>query len=189
MSVVGSGLLFAVLGRTFGWEERNGRKEKRKEMILMSEVSIKFLAAIKVASLEKEGPREGAGKTLQQLTRILEEKKVKLAGVPLCLFHDDPKSEDAQKVRYEVCFPISGRIKGEGEVKGKELPRGAFACITHSGSIEKLPDAYREILGWIEENGWQITGAGREVYHKGVGGAEGPSQECLIEVQFPVVAR
>jgi len=155
----------------------------------MSEVSIKFLAAVKVASLEKEGPREEAGKTLQQLTRILEEKKVKLAGVPLCLFHDDPKSWDAQKVRYEVCFPISGKIKGGGEVKGKELGKGAFACITHSGPIEKLPDAYREILGWIGENGWQVTGAGREVYHKGVGGAEGPSHECLVEIQFPVVAR
>ena len=155
----------------------------------MPEVSIKFLMSIKVASLEKEGPRDEVGKTLQQLAQILKEKKVKLAGVPLGVFHDDPKSWDVQKVHYEVCFPISGRIKGEGEVKGKELGRGAFACITHSGPIEKLPDAYREILKWIEENGWQVTGASREVYHKGIAEAEGSLQECLIELQFPVVAK
>jgi effector-binding domain-containing protein len=158
-------------------------------MIFMSEVSIKFLAAIKVASLEKEGLREEVAMALQQLARILEEKKVKLAGIPLGVFHDDPKSWDVQKLHYEVCFPISGRIKGEGEVKGKELGKGAFACITHSGPIEKLPDAYREILKWIEENGWQVTGAIREVYHKGIREPEGSPPECLIEVQFPVVAR
>lgn len=155
----------------------------------MPEVSIEFLMSIKVASLEKEGPREEVAMALQQLARILEEKKVKLAGIPLGVFHDDPKSWDVQKVHYEVCFPISGRIKGEGEVKGKELGKGAFACITHSGPIEKLPDAYREILKWIEENGWQITGASREIYHKGIGEAEGNPQECLIEVQLPVVGR
>ena len=155
----------------------------------MPEVSIEFLMPIKVASLEKEGPREAIGNALQQLAQILKEKKVKIAGIPLAVFHGDPKGWDFQKAHYEVCFPISGRIKGEGEVKGKELAKGAFACITHSGPIEKLPDAYREILKWIEENGYQVSGASREVYHKGIGEAEGSPQECLIEVQFPVVGR
>jgi effector-binding domain-containing protein len=159
----------------------------RKEMIFMPEVSIEFLMPIKVASLEKEGPREEVGKALQQLAQILKEKKVKIAGDPLAMFQGDPKGWDFQKAHYEVCFPISGRIKGEGEVKGKELAKGAFACITHSGPIEKLRDAYREILKWIEENGYQVSGASREVYHKGIGEAEGSPQECLIEVQFPVV--
>jgi effector-binding domain-containing protein len=159
----------------------------RKEMIFMPEVSIEFLMPIKVASLEKEGPREAIGNALQQLAQILKEKKVKIAGDPLAMFQGDSKGWDFQKAHYEVCFPISGRIKGEGEVKGKELAKGAFACITHSGPIEKLPDAYREILKWIEENGYQVSGASREVYHKGIGEAEGSLQECLIEVQFPVV--
>jgi effector-binding domain-containing protein len=157
-------------------------------MIFMSEVSVKFLAAVKVASLEKEGPREEVATALRQLAQILEEKKVKLAGIPLVVFHDAPQSWDVQKAHYDACFPISGKIKGEGEVKGKELGKGAFACITHSGPIEKLPDAYREILQWIDENGWQVTGAIREVYHKGME-PEGSLQECLIEVQFPVVAK
>ena len=144
---------------------------------------------IKVASLEKEGPREEVAGALQQLAQILREKKVKLTGVPLGVFHDEPRSWDIQKVHYEVCFPISGRIKGEGEAKGRELEKGAFACITHSGPIEKLPDAYREIFKWIEDNGYRVTGAIREVYHKGVGEAEGGAQECLIDIQLPIVGK
>lgn len=152
----------------------------------MSEVSIKFLMGIKVASIEKEGPVGEIGKVLEQLSQFLKEKKVKITGAAMGLFHGDPKLFDPQKAHYEVCFPISGKIKGEGEVKGKELEKGAFACLTHSGPVEKLPDAYRAILKWIEENGYKITGPPREVYHKGIGVAEGSPQECLIELQFPV---
>jgi AraC family transcriptional regulator len=152
----------------------------------MAEISIKFFMPMKVASLEKKGPRQEVGKALAQLTRSLQEKKVKLAGTAMGVFHDDPKSFDPQKAHYEVCYPISGKVKGEGEVKGKELEKGAFACITHSGPVEKLPDTYREILKWIEDNGYLIAGSVREIYHKGIGEAGGTLQEALIEVQFSV---
>ena len=124
----------------------------------MSEVSIKFFMPMKVASMEKKAPREEVGKTVAQLSKSLQEKKVKVAGAPMGLLHEDIKSIDPQKAHYEVCIPISGKIKGEGEVKGQELERGAFACITHSGPAEKLPEAYSEILKWVEENGYRSPG-------------------------------
>jgi len=152
----------------------------------MSEVSIKFFMPLKVASMEKKAPREEMGKAVEKLSQALKEKKVKTAGAAMAIFHDDPKTTDIQKAQFEVCIPISGKLKGEGEVKGKELGTGAFACITHSGTIEKLPETYAAVLKWIEENGYRISGPGREVHHKGMGEARGPPQESLIEVQFPV---
>mgnify|MGYP001131206760 CR=1 FL=1 len=152
----------------------------------MSEVSIKFLMAIKVATMEKEGPVGEVGKALEQLSQFLKEKKVKVTGTPMGLFHDDPKSFNPQKARYEVCLPISGKFKEEGGVKSRELEKGAFACITHSGPMEKLPDTYKTILRWIEENGYQVAGPTREIYQKGFGEAGGIPQEFLIEVQLPI---
>jgi len=152
----------------------------------MSEVSIKFFLPMKVASTEKKGPREEMGKVVEQISQALKEKRVKLAGAPMALLHEEPKGIDLQKVHLEVCIPISGKVKGGGEIKGKELATGAFACITHSGPIEKLPEAYDAMLKWIEENGYRISGPGREVHHKGMGEAGGTPQEPLIEVQLPV---
>lgn len=152
----------------------------------MSEVSIKFLMPVKVASIQKEGPVGEVGKVLEQLSQFLKEKKVKITGAAIGLFHDDPKSFNPQKARYEVCLPISGKFKEEGEVKSKELEKGAYACITHSGPIEKLQDTYNTILKWVEENGYRIVGPTREIYHKGIGEAGVGPQECLIEIQFPV---
>ncbi|MGD0624160.1 MAG: GyrI-like domain-containing protein [Thermodesulfobacteriota bacterium] len=152
----------------------------------MSEVSIKFLMPMKVASTEKRVPREELSKAVEQISQSLKEKKVKIADAAMGLLHEDPKSIDLQKAQFEVCLPISGKIKGEGELKSKELEKGAFACITHSGPIEKLPDAYKTILKWIEENGYKIASPIREVYHKGVGEVGGIPQDVLIEIQCPV---
>jgi effector-binding domain-containing protein len=152
----------------------------------MPDISIKFFMPIKVASAEKRGAREEMGKAFEQIYQVLKEKKVKFAGSPLALLHEDTKGIDLQKSHFEVCLPISGKVKGGGEVKDKELEKGAFACITHSGPLEKLPDAYQAILKWIEENGYRIVGLGREVHHKGIGESGDLPQECIIEVQFPV---
>jgi AraC family transcriptional regulator len=152
----------------------------------MSEVSIKFFMPMKVASTGKKEPREEIGKAVEKIAQSLQEKKVKHAGAPLGLFHDDPKTMDPQKAHYEVCIPISGKIKGEGEVIGKDLEKGAFACITHTGSVEKLADSYALILKWIEENGYKIAGSTREIYHKGVVERGANLQDCIIEVQYPI---
>ena len=152
----------------------------------MSDISVKFFMPMKVASTEKKGPREEMGKVFEQISQVLKEKKVKLAGTPMALLHEDAKGIDLQKAHFEVCLPISGKVKGEGEIKGKELERGAFACITHSGPSEKLPEAYQELLKWIEENGYRIVGVSREVHLKGMGESGGQPQECIIELQFPV---
>jgi effector-binding domain-containing protein len=152
----------------------------------MSEVSIKFLMHMKVASTGKEGPREEVGKVVEQISQSLKEKKVRTAGSAVGVFHGDPKALDSQKAHYEVCVPISGKIKGEGEVQAKELEKGAYACITHSGPVEKMQDTYNAILKWVEENGYRIVGPTHEVYHKGVLQAGNSPQDVLIEVQFPV---
>jgi effector-binding domain-containing protein len=152
----------------------------------MPDISVKFFMPMKIASTEQKGPREGMGKVFEQISQTLKEKKVKLAGIPMALLHEDAKGIDLQNAHFEVCLPISGKVKGEGEVKGRELEKGAFVCITHSGPLEKLPEAYQELLKWIEENGYRIVGPSREVHHKGMGESGGQPKECIIELQFPV---
>ena len=152
----------------------------------MSEVSIKFFMPMKIASTDKKGPREEMGKVIDQISQVLKEKRVKVTGTPMSLLHEDPKGLDIQKAHWEFCIPISGKVKGDAIVKDRELEKGAFACITHSGSMEKLPEAYQAILKWIEDNGYRIAGAGREVFHKGMSETGVKAQEYLIELQFPV---
>ncbi len=157
--------------------------ERRKSM---SEVAVKFFFPTKIAFMQKEGPCTEVVKSLEHLTQALQQKSIKLAGPPMAVLDIDPKSFDPQKVRYEACCPISGKVKGESEIKGKEVERGIYACLTHSGPIAQLSSSYSVLLKWIEENGYRVNGPIREVYEKGVGQAGGNSQEFTIELQFPV---
>jgi effector-binding domain-containing protein len=152
----------------------------------MSEISIKFFMPMKVASTGKEGSLGDVGKAMEELSQSLKEKKVKLAGSAMRLFHGDPKAMDPRTAQYELCVPISGRLKGASNVKDKELEKGAFACITHTGSLDNLQESYKAVLKWIGENGYQIAGAAREVYHKGLKETGIDSQNIVVEVQFPV---
>jgi len=123
---------------------------------------------------------------VEQISRSLKEKNVKIVDAAMGLLHEGPKSIDLQKAQYEVCLPISGKIKGAGDLKAKELEKGAFVSITHSGPIEKLPETYTIIFQWIEQNGYRIDTPTREIYHKGIAEAGGTPQDVLIEIQCPV---
>jgi len=142
--------------------------------------------SLKVASTGKEGSLGEIGKAMEELSQSLQEKKVKLAGSTTRLFHGDPKAMDPRTAQYELCVPISGKLKGASTVQDKELEKGAFACITHTGSVDNIKEAYNAILKWIEENGYRIAGSAREVYHKGVKETGMDSQNIMVELQFPV---
>ncbi len=152
----------------------------------MSEISIKFFMPLKVASLDMKKPREELGKSIGEMIRMLKENKTKLAGDVMALLPENPQDNEFPKANLEVCVPISGKIKGVTGLTGKELGKGAFACLTHAGPIEKLGDAYSILLKWIQENEYKISGSVREIYQKGFGETGTPSQDCLIEIQFPV---
>ena len=152
----------------------------------MSEISTKFFMPMKVASTGKEGSLGDIGKAMEELSQSLKEKKVKLAGSAMRLFHGDPKAMDPRTAQYELCAPISGKIKGASDLQDKELEKGAFACITHTGSVDNIQETYKVILKWIEENGYRIAGSPREVYHKGLKETGMDSQNIMVELQFPV---
>lgn len=96
----------------------------------MPEVSLKFFMPVKVASKEQRNPREEINKALQEIDSFLKEKKIKVVGSAMALLHDDPKNVDISKAHFEICLPISGKIKGESAVKDKELPKLCQCCFS-----------------------------------------------------------
>ncbi|ERI94212.1 hypothetical protein HMPREF1982_01224 [Clostridiales bacterium oral taxon 876 str. F0540] len=58
--------------------------------------------------------------------------------------------------------------------------------IVHNGSFSKIGKTYNVISPWIEKNSYKISGAVREIYHKGKWAANNP-QEYITELQFPLI--
>lgn len=60
-----------------------------------------------------------------------------------------------------------------------------MATVVHKGPFETLNLAYSAISKWIEDNGYEIVGAPRELYLKGEWLTNDPN-EYITEIQFPV---
>lgn len=99
---------------------------------------------------------------------------------------------DQEMVDWELAFPRneasgtpvtldSGRVLKPRVIPGDDQ----IASIVHRGPYASLAEGYSTLAAWIEENGFTIAGAGREVYLK-IGFIESERHDNVTEIQFPV---
>ena len=72
---------------------------------------------------------------------------------------------------------------------------GSIACrlskrwpvLIHAGSFVTIGEAYDAILKWMDENGYQIVGPGREIYLREPQPENNQNDpDTVSEIQFPV---
>jgi AraC family transcriptional regulator len=128
------------------------------------DVKLDNVGKMKVAYVELTGPYEEWGQGLMRLISVLQEMKVRISGLPMGLYYDNPLETPPEKLRSEVCVPISGRAKADGRFKVKELPAATVAATIHQGPPEKFTDTFGAMFSWILSNGYEVYGPARETY-------------------------
>jgi effector-binding domain-containing protein len=82
---------------------------------------------------------------------------------PFTIYYDDEYRE--QDIDAEVAVPLRHPIPEGESIRVRQTPRLAqMACVVHLGEYAAIYQAYNALLGWIEANGYQMTGPIREVY-------------------------
>jgi effector-binding domain-containing protein len=95
---------------------------------------------------------------------------------------------DEPEIEAEVCEPLSAPIPAADPVLVHQLPGvEKMASLIHKGPFTTLVEAYNALLKWIETNGYQISGPGREFYLE-VPEVPGDQNDprTVTEIQFPV---
>ncbi|HEX2623071.1 MAG TPA: MerR family transcriptional regulator [Phototrophicaceae bacterium] len=111
----------------------------------------------------------------------------------LAVFHGESFVEDM--IDTEIGFPVEG---GQGlhpiplsegrTMKVAHLPPvELMACTVHHGKWMTLAEGYIFIGQWIDRNGYQIVGPGREVFH--FIDWHNEMKDTVTEIQFPVSRR
>ena len=104
----------------------------------------------------------------------------------LCIYHDDPKVTEANKLRTDVCLTVSKPAQPKGEVGVKELPGGKYAVFRYVGSYDNLHSVYDTIYGkWIPEHGYRIAefpGYEKYLNHP----ANTKPEDLITEVYIPI---
>lgn len=107
----------------------------------------------------------------------------------LAVFHDD--GYDDVLIDVEVGFAVDGPQQpialGPGrEMRATALPAVPLMAATiHNGPWVSLAQGYTQLGRWIADNGYRITGPGREVYYRIVWDDE-THDRTMTELQFPV---
>jgi DNA-binding transcriptional MerR regulator len=98
----------------------------------------------------------------------------------------DPEALDVE-IGYLLTgkAPKSVRLSEERVLTLRELPAlDTVATLAHVGQVNATHSGYGELGTWIEQKGWQMSGAGREILMQLPLHSE--EDEAVIEIQLPV---
>lgn len=152
------------------------------------EVILKTVDPIAIASAREiiapEKMREGCLALLDKVFQILEQQKINYTGTTLALYHDN--SEKGIDTEMAVLLEQTLPPTTHNGVRLQTLPQVQMASVVYKGTFnafDTVGKIHIDIGNWIEANGYQITGANREIYWQP---PEDYSQEGVMEIQYPV---
>lgn len=150
------------------------------------EVILKDIEAQTVLSMRYIADNPTAlGEMLGQVYPALFGQGIMPISAPGTLYHDE--EFHGQNIDVEIIYPVppdtlSIKVTDEHTMILRELPAIQAASIIHRGSYDTLTNSYSAIGHWIEQNGYSITGAARELYLSSPESEEG----AITEILFPV---
>jgi DNA-binding transcriptional MerR regulator len=163
------------------------RQIEREDSMSGYDVVIKKVEPTKIASVRGVVPTPPDQRSLwDELMNYLGQQGTRMIGPPMAIYHDKEFKERDWDI--EVCMPITDELAPDKRVKIHELPAiEKMACVVHNGSFATIGEAYDAIAKWIDQNGYQIVGPGRELNLKlpeVLGDQNDPN--TVNEIQFPV---
>lgn len=103
------------------------------------------------------------------------------AGPPFILYFT---MEMAEEFEMEVCAPVMGEGKGEGEIEYHTVAGGKFVTTKHIGAYDEIGGAYEALVTYAKEKGLNMTMPAREVYLTDPNQVKSPA-ENVTEVLIP----
>jgi effector-binding domain-containing protein len=145
---------------------------------------VKTTDSMYVASLAKMGPYANVGKSLNELMAWLAKNKIVPSNMPFGIYYDDPTKVKPESTKYEVCFPVPAKTKGDKIVTVKKFGPTLVAFTMYTGPYDKVGVVYPKLMEWINSNNYEVTGPAHEFYMNEPGKVLAESLKS--EVAFPV---
>ncbi len=89
-------------------------------------------------------------------------------------------------ILIEVCEAVTGFKKETEGLKFKTIPATNVVSAYHRGSYSNIYETYEEIIRYIEDKGYEISGKIRESYIDGIWNKES-EEDWLTEIQIPIM--
>ena len=154
-----------------------------KEGRLTSDVVLKDVAPQWIVSLREHIP---AYRVVGQLIGRLHALLGPLAGqgMGVGLLHDPEYQEENVDVEAGVYLKHPAEVKAP--LRCYQLPAVTVASVVHRGAFSRIGEAYMDLLGWVEANGYHLWGPSRELFLHVNPPASRDDRSNVTEIQVPV---
>lgn len=105
-------------------------------------------------------------------------------GQTLVLWYDTEHKES--DFDGAAAFFLRCAVPDSGRMRCHELPAALMASTIHHGAYNTIGTAHEAVLRWIENNGYQIAGADREINIYNVTPIRQDDPSYVTEIQYPV---
>lgn len=160
---------------------------RNEETTMSYEISIEDLKAQQIATVKYHSSlaniSDNIMKGLSALMNSMGNAQAQPAGAPMVIYHSVIDQDTEGDI--EVAIPVAAPFSDDDAVTGRELEAGTMAVTVHKGPYEKLSAAYHSITDWIDNNGYDISGAPREIYLNDP--QQVSQEEILTRLEFPVI--
>ncbi len=149
--------------------------------VVLRTVAPTLVASRRIAIPTNDQVPDYLNPAFDEVFAFLRERGVTPSGPHLAVWHTSAETladEDA-----EAAVPIDRPLDGTGRVEVRELPQVEVASAVHHGDFSKFTQLHTTLLGWIEANGYRVSGPFREIY---ITHNPDDLSESTTEVHYPV---
>lgn len=166
-------------------EARLRQIEKENQPMPTYEIVIKSVESLRIAGLRDIAENyQSLSPLFGELFATVEQNAVTPTGPTMAIYYDEGYRE--RDVDVEVAIPVSNNDDlTQQRVKVRTLPGMEVAALLYRGPYDDFTPAYQALMGWMQTNGYIMTGPNREIYLRGPGEGISP-EDYLTEIQFPV---
>lgn len=83
-------------------------------------------------------------------------------------------------------FDVGDQQLSDGDgISVVDLPRIKVASVVHRGTMDHIESVYEALVRWIEDSGYELAGASRELYHEW---HDDQPERSVTELQMPIAS-
>jgi effector-binding domain-containing protein len=121
------------------------------------------------------------GESYEKMFAYLKESGGFLAEFPYVAYYN----MDMSDLDVEIGVPVSKSLPVKDNVKPSVIPGGKVVCCMYRGPYHETEQVYHDMVKWIQENGFKMSGSAYEYYYNSP--CEFPENELLTMIAMPIV--
>jgi DNA-binding transcriptional MerR regulator len=151
--------------------------------VVLKRVDAQRVALVRDIIPTQEQINQTFNRLFDEVQTAIQRNQAGFTGPAIALWYDS--GMQPHDMHVAAAIGTSGTLAADDRVHIEELPAVEhMASVVHHGPFATLSQAYGALFGWIEANGYQITGPSREVYLQYE--RDGDQNQYVTELQAPV---